>query len=528
MPFIGKQPAHGNRTLLDSITTSATATYALQKSSTTFTAASAESLIVSLNGVIQAPINAYTLASNNTQIVFASALTSNDVIDFIISVSDAALPIGTPSDSTVTSAKLVSDSVTSAKILNGSVTVDKLAAGTLKTPAAYSIAIGTNALIDGSLSGSYNIAVGVDSLKENESGAYCTAVGGNTLKTQTTASYNTVVGYNAGADISTGGYNCLYGNSSGENLTIGTANNFLGMYAGYTATESSYCIGVGYQPLYDLTTGNHNVAVGMQSLYKTNTGHSNTSCGNYSLYGNTTGNFNTAVGYSSMYSSAGVTGIYNVAVGTQSGYSITTGYNNTICGGAAAYALTEGFSNTLLGVNSGYGLLTGDNNTCVGSNSGRASSPSGNLTSANNYVCIGDNSITNAYIKVGWTTGSDERDKAEITDFTHGLSWINKMRPVTYKWDMRSDYLDEDDEEQDITKVTRDGSKKNSKIHIGLIAQEVLEIENADNFATTTDNELLVSSNADRTAIGLQYERVVPVLINAIKELEARIKVLEG
>ena len=76
--------------------------------------------------------------------------------------------------------------------------------------------------------------------------------------------------------------------------------------------------------------------------------------------------------------------------------------------------------------------------------------------------------------------------------------------------------------------MTRDGSKKTSKIHIGLIAQEVLEIENADNFATTTDNELLVSSNADRTAIGLQYERVVPVLINAIKELEARIKVLEG
>ena len=122
MPFIGKQPAHGNRTLLDSITTSATATYNLQKSSATFTAASAESLIVSLNGVIQAPISAYTLASNNTQIVFASALTSSDVIDFIISVSDAALPIGTPSDSTVTSAKIV----------DGSVTVDKLAAGTLK------------------------------------------------------------------------------------------------------------------------------------------------------------------------------------------------------------------------------------------------------------------------------------------------------------------------------------------------------------------------------------------------------------
>ena len=516
MPFIGKQPAHGNRTLLDSITTSATATYALQKSSTTFTAASAESLIVSLNGVIQAPINAYTLASNNTQIVFASALTSNDVIDFIISVSDAALPIGTPSDSTVTSAKLV----------DGSVTVDKLAAGTLKTPSSYSIAIGTNALIDGSLSGSYNVAVGVSSLKENENGAYNCALGASTLKTQTSASYNTAVGYAAGEAILTGGYNCLYGYLSGNDLTDGVSNNLIGAFSAEAATSASYTNAHGYAALYKLTTGNHNSAFGQQCLHENTTGHSNSGFGNYSLYGNTEGFLGTAVGYAALYSNT--EGDYNTAVGVQAGYTNSTGYNQVFLGGYAGYAATTGNSNLCAGYTSGYGITTGSNNICVGTSSGRAASPSGNITTASNYVCIGDNSITNAYIKVAWTTGSDERDKAEITDFTHGLSWINKMRPVTYKWDMRSDYLDEDDEEQDITKVTRDGSKKNSKIHIGLIAQEVLEIEKADNFATTTDNELLVSSNADRTAIGLQYERVVPVLINAIKELEARIKVLEG
>jgi len=519
MPFIGKQPAHGNRTLLDSITTSATATYALQKSSTTFTAASAESLIVSLNGVIQAPINAYTLASNNTQIVFASALTSNDVIDFIISVSDAALPIGTPSDSTVTSAKIVDDSVT----------VDKLAAGTLKTPSSYSIAIGTNALIDGSLSGSYNVAVGVSSLKENENGAYNCALGASTLKAQTSASYNTAAGYAAGAAISTGGYNCLYGYLSGNDLTDGVSNNLIGAFSAEAATSASYTNAHGYAALYKLTTGNHNSAFGQQSLHENTTGHSNSGFGNYSLYGNTEGFLGTAVGYAALYGNT--EGDYNTAVGVQAGYTNSTGYNQVFLGGYAGYAATTGNSNLCAGYTSGYGITTGSNNICVGTSSGRAASPSGNITTASNYVCIGDNSITNAYIKVGWTTGSDERDKAEITDFTHGLSWINKMRPVTYKWDMRSDYLEkdaEDDEDQDITKVTRDGSKKTSKIHIGLIAQEVLEIENADNFATTTDNELLVSSNADRTAIGLQYERVVPVLINAIKELEARIKVLEG
>ena len=100
------------------------------------------------------------------------------------------------------------------------------------------------------------------------------------------------------------------------------------------------------------------------------------------------------------------------------------------------------------------------------------------------------------------------------------------MRPVTYRWDYRSNYLEEG--EQDITAVTRDGSKKKNKLYLGLIAQEVLEIEKADNFATSLDNELLVSSNVDSSLLGLQYTCIVPILINAIKELETRLATLEA
>ena len=526
MPFIGKSPSEGkNNILLDAITTSATATYNLLKDSVAYSPVSAQSLIVSLNGVTQAPINAYTVSGST--IVFASALTSNDVIDYIIA-SSAPTMNAIVHDASITSAKLASDSVATAKIVDGSVTVDKLAAGTIKTPSAYSVAIGTNALVDGSLSGSYNTAVGVESLKENEGGTYNTAVGTYALKTQTSASYNTAVGYGAGADITTGGYNCIFGMGAGNNLTIGASNNFIGMYAGFTATEANYSTGIGYQALYDLTTANHNVAVGQQALYDTNTGHSNVALGNYAMYGNTTGYLNTACGYGALYCGSGFTGTYNTAVGVQAGYSTTTGYNNAIHGAYAGYAITEGHTNTLIGTNSGYGLLTGDNNTCLGGNAGRAASPSGNITTGNNIICLGDNSITDIYCADTSISSSDERDKADITDFTHGLSWVLKMRPVTYKWDKRSDYLDEDDEEQDITKVTRDGSKKKSKVNVGLIAQEVLAIEQADSFSSSKDNMLCVNLNEDDTGYGIKYERIVPVLINAIKELEARIKVLEG
>lgn len=89
--------------LLDSITTSATATYALTKGGVAYSPDSARNLIVSLNGITQAPQDAYTVSGSN--IVFDSALTSADVIDYIL-VIGSAISIGTPSDGTVGTAQM--------------------------------------------------------------------------------------------------------------------------------------------------------------------------------------------------------------------------------------------------------------------------------------------------------------------------------------------------------------------------------------------------------------------------------------
>ena len=103
MPFIGKQPKTGAYQLIDSINTSATATYALTVNGTAFNPESARNLIVSLNGITQAPESAYTVSGTN--IVFDSALTSSDVIDYILVIGDA-VDIGTPSDGTVGTAQM--------------------------------------------------------------------------------------------------------------------------------------------------------------------------------------------------------------------------------------------------------------------------------------------------------------------------------------------------------------------------------------------------------------------------------------
>ena len=116
MPFIGQQPITGAYSKLDAITTSATATYNLLLNGGAYSPASANHLLVSLNGVMQAPQDSFTVSGST--IIFDSALTSSDNIDFIMALGDV-LNIGTPSDGTVSTAKIATNAVTNAKIASG-------------------------------------------------------------------------------------------------------------------------------------------------------------------------------------------------------------------------------------------------------------------------------------------------------------------------------------------------------------------------------------------------------------------------
>ena len=104
MPYIGKQPEIGAYKKLDSITAvNGQAAYTLQHNSANYSPASANHLIVSLNGVIQAPQDSFTVSGST--LTFASNLSTGDSIDFILALGDV-LNVGTPSDNTVTNDKL--------------------------------------------------------------------------------------------------------------------------------------------------------------------------------------------------------------------------------------------------------------------------------------------------------------------------------------------------------------------------------------------------------------------------------------
>ena len=75
----------------------------MQKDSANFSPASANQMLVSLNGIIQNPTSSFTISGST--ITFASNLVTGDVINFILVLGDV-LNIGTPSDNTVTNDKL--------------------------------------------------------------------------------------------------------------------------------------------------------------------------------------------------------------------------------------------------------------------------------------------------------------------------------------------------------------------------------------------------------------------------------------
>ena len=110
MAYIGKQPVVGNFQVCDAISVvNGQAAYTMQVGSANVEPENANHMLVSLNGILQKPGSSFTISGST--ITFASNLATGDVIDFIILLGDT-LNIGTPSDSSITSAKLNATAIT--------------------------------------------------------------------------------------------------------------------------------------------------------------------------------------------------------------------------------------------------------------------------------------------------------------------------------------------------------------------------------------------------------------------------------
>ena len=102
--YIGKTPTVGNFQVCDAISVvNGQAGYTLQVGGVNVAPESANHMLVSLNGILQKPGSSFTISGST--MTFASNLATGDVIDFV-QILGNVLDIGTPSDATVSLAKL--------------------------------------------------------------------------------------------------------------------------------------------------------------------------------------------------------------------------------------------------------------------------------------------------------------------------------------------------------------------------------------------------------------------------------------
>ena len=149
MAYIGREPQIGNYQVCDAISVvNAQAAYTMQVSSVNVIPESVNHMIVSLNGVIQKPGSSYTISSST--ITFSSNLATGDSIDFIYLLGNV-LDLGTPSDDTVTGAKIVDNAINSEHYTDASIDLAHLSADSVDGSKIADNAINSEHYTDGSI-----------------------------------------------------------------------------------------------------------------------------------------------------------------------------------------------------------------------------------------------------------------------------------------------------------------------------------------------------------------------------------------
>lgn len=276
-------------------------------------------------------------------------------------------------------------------------------------------------------------------------------------------------------------------------------------------------------------------AFGRNALGQSTAFH-NTAMGINAGGGITTGTGNTIMGYNAM-STAGSTVGDNTMIGQWSGTSLE-GSQNTALG---AFSLTNsGGRNTALGYHAGNSFT---HNDCVfiGSNAVGTTSVTNSIAigynrtlTTNNQVRIGNSSITSIGGQVGWSTLSDARTKRDVSADVHGLDFILKLRPVTYRYDVertveltkegwRMDTLSRDLGPGTVDAHVQAGRDAQSRIrYTGFIAQEV---EQAAKEVGYDFSGVDAPKNPD-DLYALRYAEFTVPLVKAVQEQQALIEAL--
>jgi hypothetical protein len=241
------------------------------------------------------------------------------------------------------------------------------------------------------------------------------------------------------------------------------------------------------------TGGVENTALGYNALTSLSSGSHNTALGTQALTSMSSGSDNTAIGFQAAVQSGGSD---NVAVGSEAACGTGSGsVSNSI---AIGYSASINASNSIaIGCNT----ATANNSGSIvistlfdASDTTGAGTYIGGIFGATVDVSTGVPVVIDTYNMMG-TIVSSKKYKQDITDMGDYSNDIYNLRPVTFSY-------------------IKDPKKTTT---VGLIAEEVQKSMPSLYVADKTGDALTV-----------KYLDLIPMLLNEIQKLNARVKVLEA
>ena len=287
----------------------------------------------------------------------------------------------------------------------------------------------------------------------------------------------------------------------GSTITIDGSGVITAHASGITLTSSQITTALGYTP-YSNTNPNGYTSTAPYSLPTASTG----TLGGVKVDGSTitidgsgviTAHASGSSGVSSIYAGTGVsvnanTGSVTVSIGQAVGTNSDVTFRTlTVSDGAASdtVATFSGLVNLQAGTTGPHVIYTGGGNYGLGLTNGSYGTP------ANTWL-FGDGSASfgGTVSAPTFNSTSSRKWKTNITPITNALDTVTKLQGVTFDW-----------------------NNKDLNNDFGLIAEEVNEIL-----------PTVVGKDKDGEISGVDYGRLTAILIEAVKELSAKVKQLEN
>ena len=293
-------------------------------------------------------------------------------------------------------------------------------------------------------------------------------------------------------------------------INIGQNNNNNKVAIGYHAgannngAQNNF---VGYRAGESNTSGYHNSFEGYLAGQNTTSGYQNTFFGSQAGLANGSGN-------------------NNVYVGENAGYRNTTGFSNVVIGSLAGGRMGGSFANTYVGYYTASNDVNSYENTALGYSAGPAFDGQFNSTSigysastnSNNQIQLGNSDISSFRCQVGLQITSDARFKYQVKENVPGLAFIQKLRPVSYRFDNKK-----------LAQYQKDGIEKpgfnedaTAPIQTGFLAQEVEKL--VQELGVTFDAVHAPVNAKDHYS--LSYAQFVMPLVKGMQEQQAIIEKL--